>query len=634
MSDLAIAPSTAPQGKSGFEPPLELMLNELTLGVVQLNRVGEVLHANGSAQALIEGAGGAEVLGTLREMTARSLEIGDFIESVLSLGALGEVRVLVSPARFLDGCLAVLERGLIQRLRAESNALRAMLGAATDAATPAEAAHRALSTLAATLKGSYLVLYECAGGQEVRALAQVGVPGPHAEVLAARRADDPSWLIGRVLQTGRPHHVAQLSRSFFPSERRLPGSERLAALGLPVRGRGVVMGALYICGPRDLLSEGELKLIQGLADALGALVDRARQDLALTTLIDHLPDAVLEQDALGRISAAGGRLVGTLGRAQEALLGVPVADLLAPEDRERFAQVRIEVSDGVVGTFTIVRPDGTRVACEVSAHVSRVEGTVRAIFRDVSARLALEAEVQASQLRAIRADRLASIGTLAAGVAHEINNPLAFVKSNVAVQRDLFSELRDALPDASAEVKGLLAELEEIGLETVSGIDRIASIVKLLKLQAREATAGAIECDIAQAVQESVRFFIGAKQRNAVDCHLPDLPKAVVDPGKLGQVIMNLLENGLDAMGDTGVVVIRGSADPEFVKITVADQGTGIPAHVATHIFEPFFTTKGVGKGTGLGLHISHEIIAQSGGTLTFTTGPTGTTFTIALPRK
>ncbi len=631
--------------RPAFEAPLEQLLNELSLGIIQLSLTGDVLHANAAAQAIVEGPGGSEVLTTLHEMTARALQMQGFVESVLSLGAMGELRVLVSPARCLDGCLAVLERGVINRLRAETNALRSMLAAASEAVSPTEAAHRALATLATTLAGSYLVIYELDEGRRlVRSLSQIGVPASHSAMLADRQLDDKTSLVCRVLQTGRPHHVANLARSFFPAERGLPNGEKLAALALPVRGRGRTVGALFICGPRDLLGEGELKLTQGLADALGALIERARQDAAFTservalkTLMDHLPDAVLEQDGDGHISAAGGRIEGLLGQPVAALLGQQLGQVLVFEDRSRFEAAFANVTEGpVTGEFTVERPDGTRLPCEVSAHVSRVDGRglkIRAIFRDISGRVALQQQVEASQQRAIRSDRLAAIGQLAAGVAHEINNPLAFVKSNISAQVEMFSELRDALPNCPPQVLSLIDELEQISRETTSGVDRIASIVKQLKLQSRDSGNAITECDVGKAVNEAVLFFSKAKgRRDAVDCELPSLPRVHGDPGRLGQVIMNLLENALDAMGGEGTIKVRGSTDGTWVRLTVTDQGPGIPASVRDHIFEPFFTTKGIGKGTGLGLHISHQIIGQAGGKMTFDTGPGGTTFLIELP--
>ena len=197
-----------------------------------------------------------------------------------------------------------------------------MLSAVTEAAAPPEAAHRALATLAATLAGSYLVLYELDEEKQIlRPMAQVAIPPGHSSVLNDQPVDSRTSLIGRVMQTGRAHHLANLSRSFFPAERNLPRGEKLSALGLPVKGRGGPVGVLFVCGPRDILGEGELKLISGLADALGCLLERARADAALThdrmalqSLMEHLPDAVIEQASNGKISAGGGRVRSVLGR--------------------------------------------------------------------------------------------------------------------------------------------------------------------------------------------------------------------------------------------------------------------------------------------------------------------------------
>ncbi|MBX7115529.1 MAG: GAF domain-containing protein [Myxococcaceae bacterium] len=629
---------------------MELLLDELSLGVIKLNSEGRVIHANSAAQTLLSSEARAEVNNTLSTMCGRAKELTHMVETVLSLGQLGEVRVLLSPAPCLDGYLAVLERSVISRLRAEATALRTMLSAATQAAPPNEAAHRALATLGSTFAGSYLVLYEHRPeAQQLDCLAHVGVPGNHAAALSSRSLDAKGSLVGRAFSTGRPLHVASLARSFFPTERALAGGERLAAIALPVSGRGHLVGVLYVCGPQGILGEGELKLLQGLADALGSLIEHSRQEGAITrerqalqSLMDNLPDAIVEQGTDGRIAVAGGRVDAILGRPLPALIGLPMAELLVTDERERFHQFLEAAPMGgqQASTFSVAHPDGDRVPCEVSAHVSRTEGAsvVRAVFRDISGRLALEKEVERNRAIAVHKDRLAGIGQLAAGVAHEVNNPLTFVRANLACISDDVLEITNALKRTAGakvttdQLNELVREVGELATESLIGVDRIATIVRSLKGMARNRPHERELFNVTKAVQEAVMFFRGARQsRDAIVCELPNELMAWGDEGGLGQVVLNLMGNAYDAMGKKGPIVVRSESDDKHVRIIVADKGPGIPERVRNHIFEPFFTTKDVGEGTGLGLYISHSIVRQMGGTLTFETSSEGTTFTVQL---
>jgi signal transduction histidine kinase len=178
----------------------------------------------------------------------------------------------------------------------------------------------------------------------------------------------------------------------------------------------------------------------------------------------------------------------------------------------------------------------------------------------------------------------------------------------------------------------LLRDVNELTTESLTGVDRISTIVKSLKGMARQRPDEKVSFDPARAVNEAVMFFRGAKQRrDVVICEISAMPPLIGEPGALGQVILNLLDNALDAMGGQGTVRVLGSSDGSRVCVKVIDEGPGIPPEIQPQLFAPFFTTKGVGKGTGLGLYISHEIVRRLGGTLRFETGPSGTTFIVEI---
>lgn len=644
-------------GSAWGEEPLACLLDELPLGVVQLDPSGRVLHQNATATLLFEGSGGAQLEEHLRGLCRAADDSGQLVESALSFGTQGELRLLVATSRALPGFLAVIERNVVARARAESRAMRALLATATQPNSPEVAAHRALATLASTLGGCTLVLYGLDGGRrELKPMAHVNLSDTHAQLLAPRPVDGATSLVSRALLLNQPLHVANLARSFFPFERGLLGGEKLSALAMPITAEKETVGALYICGPQGLLTTGELKLVQSLADAVGALVrhaqretELARHQAALASLLANLPDAVFEQTADGVIRQAAGQVEAVLGRAAEKVLGARLSTLLIPEDQPRFDELVAAVSDKalVLGEFAVERSDGVRVPCEVSAWITTStsgEPVVRAVFRDITQRKRLEEDLSRARETAIRRDRLALIGQLAAGVAHEINNPLSFVKSNLTSADEVIRDVTqgvvrvlEAKSDAEAvRAREALAfstrDLVDLTHETVQGVDRIAAIVQALKGTARSRPEERQRFEPTPVILQAVQFFTGGKHcKHLVKVEVPLLPPVMGESGALSQVLLNLLDNAYDAVGGRGPITVSADVTEHHVVVRVKDSGPGIPPEVSAHLFEPFFTTKGVGKGTGLGLHISRDLMAKVGGSLGFETGPDGTTFNVEL---
>lgn len=246
----------------------------------------------------------------------------------------------------------------------------------------------------------------------------------------------------------------------------------------------------------------------------------------------------------------------------------------------------------------------------------------------------LEEEYRA---RLLRSERLAAIGTLAAGVAHEINNPAAFLLGNFVALDDLARALR---VEPNEERRQRLAdEVAEIASVGHSGVERIARIVRGLRNFARiehEAVAPVRLDEVAeQACTLASRELV---HRARLIRRLESVPEVLGDRTKLTQVVTNLLVNAAQAL-DTGaasrnLVELSVAAEGEDVVLRVRDNGPGIAEHDRARVFDPFFTTKAPGEGTGLGLSISADIARQHGGELRFTTGAGGTTFELVLPRE
>ena len=268
-------------------------------------------------------------------------------------------------------------------------------------------------------------------------------------------------------------------------------------------------------------------------------------------------------------------------------------------------------------------------------------------------------DLKQAQSRMVSTAKLAGLGEMVAGVAHEINNPLSFVSNNVCVlQRDL-AEVAEVIAMYRVHEGGLeelrLAEVRALwdrvdmgytlenlpGLlnRTRDGLKRIQQIVKDLRVFARLDESDLSEVDLNIGIESTVNIVLGhaKKKQVRIDLDLRPLPPVTCFPAKINQVIMNLVSNAIDASPEEGTIVVRSDSDPDGdgVVVEVRDHGTGIAPEVRERIFDPFFTTKPVGVGTGLGLSISYGIIQDHGGTIEVESEPEmGAMFSIHLPTK
>ena len=386
----------------------------------------------------------------------------------------------------------------------------------------------------------------------------------------------------------------------------------------------------------------------------------------------------------------------TLGFTNEEMRKEPFINFVHPDDRQMTIDVfNKDVKNGKTTQSFENRyrcKDGTYRWLQWSSVAAVSDGLVFAVANDISAMKLAQAELENqnrkleqaaqnerdandamknTQARLIQSERLAAIGQLVAGVAHEINNPLAFVINNLAVlQRDL-SNVRDLLqlyqsengwleehnPKLVAQINELsekidisyvMSSLIELPLRTRDGLKRIREIVSALLDSTRAQTVSQMqgEVDINSGIQSTALIIRGLAKTRGVSLDLDCRPIPLVpgDPKRLNQVILNLISNAIDACGfdpaenirqSKKVVVRTRAVDPNHIMIQVEDNGTGITPEHASRIFEPFFTTKPQGQGTGLGLSITHGIVADHHGKIEFNSAPdSGSVFTVYLPRK
>lgn len=268
----------------------------------------------------------------------------------------------------------------------------------------------------------------------------------------------------------------------------------------------------------------------------------------------------------------------------------------------------------------------------------------------------LETKVAEQTRGLIQSEKMASLGTLAAGVAHEINNPVGFVKSNVNVLKDYQATVLDSLrlvgmlherDDLSADVKCLvdnawqndldfiIEDIEPLISETLNGVDRVAKIVSGLKRFAHPSDYVKAAVNINDCLEAAIAVsYNQLKHRATLQTEFGDIPTVLGNESELAQVFVNILVNAAQAIKDkNGNIVVKTWVEDDSVFVEIGDDGVGISPKHLQHLFEPFFTTKKIGEGTGLGLSISHGIVQDHGGSIKVISQVNeGTTFRIALP--
>jgi signal transduction histidine kinase len=265
-------------------------------------------------------------------------------------------------------------------------------------------------------------------------------------------------------------------------------------------------------------------------------------------------------------------------------------------------------------------------------------------------------QLQETQAQLLQSEKMASVGQLAAGIAHEINNPVGFVNSNMGALRnyvdtlvnviDGYDKVLGTLP-VNAAIAASIAQLKkqadleflkedviQLVKESMDGLTRVKDIVQSLKDFSHVGETDWQFADLHHGIDSTLTIANNEfKYKAVVVREFGTLPLVKCLASQLNQVFMNLIVNASHAIKESGIISIRTGCEGDWVWIEVGDNGAGIPAENLTRIFEPFFTTKPIGKGTGLGLSLSYNIIAKHGGSIEVESEiGRGTRFTIRLP--
>lgn len=352
------------------------------------------------------------------------------------------------------------------------------------------------------------------------------------------------------------------------------------------------------------------------------------------------------------------------GYSVEEFHGMCIADFHPACDREKLKRSLETVGPESLPNagWKHVAKDGRLLDVEIAMHRLEFHGrnTMLCLAQDVSERKRLELDLRHAQ-------KLEAVGQLAAGIAHEINTPVQYVGDNLLFFKDAFNDRQalfrqydrlfeaaragDISPELMADVNAARekADLEYLAEEvprameqSLDGVERIATIVRAMKSFAHPGSDVQMAADLNKALSDALIVARNEVKYVAdVVTDFGDLPPVLCNLGDLNQVFLNLLVNAAHAIGDVvknsgdrGEIRVRTRCENGQAIISISDTGCGIPAEIQPRVFEPFFTTKEVGKGTGQGLAISHNIVVEKhGGKLTFEPNlPRGTTFIVSLP--
>jgi len=355
-------------------------------------------------------------------------------------------------------------------------------------------------------------------------------------------------------------------------------------------------------------------------------------------LIDHLRDGVLIADAFGTLIDANPAAQRILGCSLDAIRGRRLAQVFRELHSDGEDPAEIQARFESLAPNTMLTPTELHTADDRLLQLTaksiqfRSGGPVGrfAVLRD-------RTQEHRYELFARQAQRLETVGAFAAGIAHEVNNPLAFLRSNLYHLEQVVEDLckhKHCLPDGLSDA---VSELPDVVTECVQGIERISRTVDSMRRFSRTPPDDRTTVDVNEILVESIRLADLHRSPHVEVCaHLGDaLPPVQGSAQRLSQVFVNLLVNARQALSDreTAEIWVESRVEGGFVHVEIRDNGPGIPEELRPRVFDPFFTTKGPEEGTGLGLAIGCDIVREHGGVLQVRPAPEGgACFLVHLP--
>ncbi len=400
--------------------------------------------------------------------------------------------------------------------------------------------------------------------------------------------------------------------------------------------QGQVRGYFGVLTDITELKRAEDRALQQAQELAVALQQSKESERSFRSIFDQAPMGIIQLDSNLHFVAANASFCAFLGYSQAELKGMTIMDMTHPEDEQRTREglARLTKLSDPVARFEkrYIRKSGDVVWALVTSKSVKLqddgEPYVFSVIEDVTQIRAAEQELKAAQAKLVTSAKMASLGEMAGGIAHEINNPLAIIKG----KSDLLAK---RLGQGTFDPAKASADLAAIG----ATVDRMSKIVHGLRSFSRSCDQDPLERSALDKVIADAIDLCGERFKNADVALSINCPSDAVIEARttqITQILMNLLNNAFDAVQGLPKkwVAIDAKASATSVRISVADSGPGIEPKLVERIMEPFFTTKEVGKGTGLGLSISKGIAESHRGTLTYQAAGANTSFVLELPLR
>ena len=384
----------------------------------------------------------------------------------------------------------------------------------------------------------------------------------------------------------------------------------------------------------------------------------------IANILSSMSEILIVCDPQRRIQNVNAACLQLTGLGERDLVGKPIGEIVSEADQPRiqrlcagqsgsavdYVEVRFRTAGGgtsdpvSLNSSTLIDHDNRPAGVVL---IGRPMGELRRAYRELND---AHSSLKRAQQQLVQSEKMASLGRLVAGVAHELNNPISFIYGNAhslesyrqklvmyleaiheGVDEDKLAQLRQRL-----RIDHILGDLAPLVEGTREGAARVSDIVKSLRRLSFTGKEQPEAFDLVRVLKTAAQWSSRGSGRRRVDLEL-DLPEEMTvtgHDGQIHQVVVNLIENALDAVegSDTPRVSLSGQTRDGEAVVTLRDNGPGIPDSDLMRIFDPFFTTKSVGEGTGLGLWISYGIVKDHGGTLKAVNRESGAEFTFTLP--
>jgi two-component system NtrC family sensor kinase len=401
-------------------------------------------------------------------------------------------------------------------------------------------------------------------------------------------------------------------------------------------------------------SRAELQVKHEQLNNLFLEVEVVKKDWEKT--MDCLGDIIIVTDNNGRIKRSNRAMRELVGKSYGDIMGKLWSDLLAvplPAEKnvcirtmEFFHQPSEKWFDINIYSSGEVNENGSGMVITLhdTTETRRINSELETAY----------AELKSTHSQMLQKEKMASIGQLAAGVAHEVNNPIGFISSNLSTLGKYMERLKEVIATQSAIIDScagggrqelaemrqrlkldyIMADIGPLIAESLDGAERVRKIVQDLKSFSRVDEAECKQANLIECLDTTINIVWNElKYKATLHREYGEIPLTMCHPQQLNQVFMNLLVNAAQAIETQGEIKVACRHDNGSIFVAITDTGAGIPAEIMNRLFEPFFTTKEIGMGTGLGLSISYDIVKRHNGEITVQSEVgQGTTFTVRIP--